>query len=53
MVDILPVQIRTVPEGGHTVRFVEIVGPIPVHWWEPPPRPRNRLNPVNDAEVSD
>lgn len=46
--DVLPLKVRVVEEGGHVARFVEIVGPIPVRWHAAPPRPRVRLNPVND-----
>lgn len=51
--DVLPVRVRVVTEGGHTVRFVEVVGPVPVHWWPAPARPRVRLNPVNEVTHSE
>lgn len=47
--DVLHVEIRTVEEGGHVVRFVEIVEPPPARWRPAPKRPRLRLNPVSDA----
>lgn len=42
-IDVLPTQVTTVTEGGHTVRFVQITGPVPVHLQAEPRRPRNRL----------
>lgn len=37
--DVLPTT--TLVEDGRTI--VVITGPVPTHWWTPPPRPRNRL----------